>query len=197
MPEESEEELARRLPGYSWSLMRNALQKLAPNGGEQIKDAEVEDLLRLGSGLPDACGLVRKAAAPVNGDDVRSTWPMRASGGGYSVRQVDDLLRRVAAELDAGRRAGPLISNAAFPRDWRTSSRYEGNAVDWFLEQFLAAPGQSDGAGMSWDPWRDLPVVNLITRPGPAGPGGAARRFLARLLAGQPRDEEIFHRGLR
>jgi hypothetical protein len=43
VPEESEEELARRLPGYSWSLMRNALQKLALDGGEQIKDVEVED----------------------------------------------------------------------------------------------------------------------------------------------------------
>jgi hypothetical protein len=52
----------------------------------------------------------------------------------------------------------------------KASSRYEGNAVDWFLEQFLVAPGQSDGDRMRWDPWRDLPVVNLITRPGPGGP---------------------------
>jgi hypothetical protein len=41
--QESQEDLARRLPGYSWALMRNALQKLALDGHEQVKDVGVED----------------------------------------------------------------------------------------------------------------------------------------------------------
>lgn len=46
---ESEEDLARRLRGYSWSLMRNALQKLALDGRDQIKDVAVEDCFDTGS----------------------------------------------------------------------------------------------------------------------------------------------------
>jgi hypothetical protein len=41
--QESEEELAQRLPGYSWSLMRNTLQKLGLDGRQQITDVGVED----------------------------------------------------------------------------------------------------------------------------------------------------------
>ena len=41
----------------------------------------------------------------MNGDEVRHTWFL---DGHYAVSEVDDLLRRVAAELDAGRPAGPL-----------------------------------------------------------------------------------------
>jgi hypothetical protein len=46
----------------------------------------------------------------VNGDEVRDTWfcpSQRLEVAGYDARQVDDLVRRVAAELDAGRPAGP------------------------------------------------------------------------------------------
>lgn len=49
-------------------------------------------------------------AAHVNGDEVRDTWfcpSQRLEVVGYDARQVDDLVRRVAAELDAGRPAGP------------------------------------------------------------------------------------------
>jgi hypothetical protein len=41
--EESNEDLARRLPGYSWSLMRRALRLLALDGAEQVKYGEVGD----------------------------------------------------------------------------------------------------------------------------------------------------------
>jgi hypothetical protein len=41
--QESQGDLARRLPGYSWTLMRNTLQKLALDGREQVKDVAVED----------------------------------------------------------------------------------------------------------------------------------------------------------
>jgi hypothetical protein len=48
------------------------------------------------------------------------------------VTEVDDLLRRVADELDDGRPAGPLIRDAACQRSLRIG--YAVDAVDWFLE---------------------------------------------------------------
>jgi hypothetical protein len=57
----------------------------------------------------------------VTGDEVRDTWFLPGGGwwGGGSVPEylasdVDGLLRRVAAELDAERPAGPLIENTVF-----------------------------------------------------------------------------------
>jgi hypothetical protein len=66
-------------------------------------------------------------ALSVNDDVVRDTWFLRSSWlrnitghtrsiTGYAAPEVDDLLGRVAAELDAGRPAGPLIENATFRR---------------------------------------------------------------------------------
>jgi len=52
-------------------------------------------------------------ASPVNGDEVRGTWFFsRESLWGYDTSAVDDLLARVASELDAARPAGPLAENA-------------------------------------------------------------------------------------
>ena len=50
----------------------------------------------------------------MNGDQVRGTWFLRPYKGmpqGYDVPEVEDLLDRIAAELDAGRPAWPLIEN--------------------------------------------------------------------------------------
>jgi DivIVA domain-containing protein len=74
---------------------------------------------------------------------------------------VDDLLRRVAAELDAGRPAGPLIENATFKTSGRRA--YDIDAVDWFLAQFARPAAGSELAGLSFDPWRDL-AVTQVTR---------------------------------
>ncbi len=73
---------------------------------------------------------------PVTGEEVRN---VRFPGGyGYDRSEVDDLLNRIAAELDAGRPAGPLVQNALFQkRSWRAG--YEWGAVDLFLEQLLVA----------------------------------------------------------
>ncbi len=51
----------------------------------------------------------------MNGDEVRDTWFLR-SRTGYDASEVDDLLDRVATELDAGRPGGPLIENATFQK---------------------------------------------------------------------------------
>ena len=76
-----------------------------------------------------AGGQDQQYALSVNGDVVRDTWFLRSSWlrnitssatprslTGYATREVDDLLGRVAAELDAGRPAGSLIENATFRR---------------------------------------------------------------------------------
>jgi len=97
----------------------------------------------------------------VNGAEVRDTWFISNSSallGGYDPGEVDDLLRRVAAELDAGRSARPLIENATF----RSATGEKGcdiDAVDWFLDQILRCSDRSEPAGLSADPWRDLAVA--------------------------------------
>ena len=107
-------------------------------------------------------------APPVNGDQVRDTWfwwPVHEIPG-YNAPEVDDLVARVAAELDAGRPAGPVIENATLRwQKWRR--RYDIDSVDWFLGQFLRPPGQIGLAGSSDDPWADLPVTQLA-------PGGVS-----------------------
>jgi hypothetical protein len=104
-------------------------------------------------------------ALPVNGEQVRNTRVLLAPYdgiAGYDARQVDDLLLRVAAELDAGRPAGPLIENATFrKRTYRR--RYDIDAVDWFLGQLLLPPGHVELAEISADPWHDLAVTQLAT----------------------------------
>jgi DivIVA domain-containing protein len=105
-------------------------------------------------------------ARPVTGDQIRDTMFLTA-GVGYDVAQVDDLLRRVAAELDAGRPVEPLIRNTAF----RTKSNgYKIDAVDWFLGQILFCPAPAGAAEMSADPWRDLGVVAQFARSGVEDP---------------------------
>jgi len=119
----------------------------------------------------------------VNGDDIRDA---RFPGGGfpsdrYDASQVDDLLRRIAAELDAGRPAGPLIAGATFTpapvttvqRAWMKVQQagpggYNREAVDWFLDQLRRREDHRELAGTGADPWRDLPVGNYFTRSGPS-----------------------------
>src|SRR5215475_6506363 len=109
----------------------------------------------------------------VNGDEVRNTKFLPPRARGYDSSEVDELLRRVAVELDAGRAAGPLIRNARFRHRAPARKAYDEDAVDWFLEEFLRQEGQPEPDGISADPWRDLPVVNQFTWH---GPGGLANR---------------------
>jgi hypothetical protein len=97
-------------------------------------------------------------AAPMNGDEVRDTWfldggswwgPGRCSG--YRARPVNDLLRQVAVELDAGRPARPLIDNALFAQGSGPSA-YNIDAVDWFLHRLLLAEDHVGPGGASTDP---------------------------------------------
>jgi DivIVA domain-containing protein len=102
----------------------------------------------------------------VNGDEVRE---VSFHSGGYDASQVDDLLRRIAAELDAGRPVGPLIANAAFRRVRVGQAGYETDAVDWFLYQLLRQEDHHELTRMGADPWSDLPVGNYFTASGPSG----------------------------
>jgi len=107
----------------------------------------------------------------VNGDEVRDTRFLGPTGKftrGYDAAEVDELLHRIAAELDAGRQVRPLIENAVFGARTGTGG-YDAQAVDWFLEQLRCREGHSELARMG-DPWRDLAVGNYFTRSGPGGP---------------------------
>ena len=129
-----------------------------------------------GQGPGQVAGRVGEAAA-VTGDEVRDTRFVTKDRGieGYDAAEVDDLLRRVATELDAGGPAGPLIEDAAFQRKVR-SRRYDIEAVDWFLGQFLLRPVDAELAGASADPWCDLPVAQFA-RSGGSGAAGRAREW--------------------
>jgi DivIVA domain-containing protein len=110
----------------------------------------------------------------VNGDEVRAVRFHAGTHEAYEAAEVDHLLRRVAAELDAGRPVGPVIKDAQFRRKkimfrTRSTEGYDVDAVDWFLDQLLI-PGHSELAGIGADPWRDLDVARLI-RSEVGGPG--------------------------
>lgn len=104
----------------------------------------------------------------MNGGQVRDTLfcvPGRRGVSGYDPRQVNDLCRRVAAELDAGGSARPLVENATF-RKQTSGPRYDIDAVDWFLDQFLLPPGHVELGGIAEDPWADLPVARVAQATG-------------------------------
>ena len=104
----------------------------------------------------------------MNGDEIRNT--TFSDGSGYDAAQVDDLLRRIAAEIDAGRPIEPLIESARFQT--RGKRRYDTDAVDWFLDQLLHRERHPEKAGTSGDPWRDLGVVAQFRRGGRNGLAG-------------------------
>ena len=97
----------------------------------------------------------------MNGDEVRAA---RFRGGNAeSYVGVDDLLRRLAAELDARRAVGPLIKNAEFRRLQRPFAKgYDVDAVDWFLDQIVFRLDRSGLAEIGTDPWHDLDVTQLV-----------------------------------
>jgi len=118
---------------------------------------------------PSLWALVRPGnyGLPVNGDGVRDTTFIGPTGNltrAYDVAEVDELLGRVAAELDAGRQVGSVLENAAF-RTRMGKQGYDVEAVDWFLEQLRCREGHSERGGTS-DPWRDLAVGNWVTYRG-------------------------------
>lgn len=104
-------------------------------------------------------------ARHVTGDQIRDT-TFLTQDRGYDVAQVDDLLRRVAKELDHGRPAGPLVRKAVFQT---RNTGYDIGAVDWFLGQLLIHSDTAELAELSADPWRDLSVVAQFSRVGVSG----------------------------
>jgi DivIVA domain-containing protein len=104
----------------------------------------------------------------VNADEVRN---VKFGGGMYYASQVDDLLERIAAELDAGRPAGPLITNAMF-RTRLFTRGYDIGAVDWFLEQLRRPQDHSEVDQMNADPWRHLAAEPYYIRREPGDLAG-------------------------
>ena len=104
----------------------------------------------------------------LNADEVRN---VKFGKGDYDASQVNDLLARIAAELDAGRPAGPLIANATLKKRQRAVGCHMGQ-VDWFLEQLRRREDPAEADRMNADPWRDLPADGYCIRREPGDPAG-------------------------
>jgi len=171
------------------SLLDGVLRAARPRDDRISSDEAVAGrLAEVCGGLPDKQGVQYRAyprrgkgaeassceELPVNGDQLRQTWfwPPRLEQHGYRAWDVDDLVSRVAAELDAGRPAGPLIGTTELGKR-RWGRRYDIDAVDWLLGQFLVRPGQFGPAGMGDDPWCGVPVAQLAAD----GVSGQASRY--------------------
>jgi DivIVA domain-containing protein len=105
----------------------------------------------------------------VNGDDLRSIrLPNQLAG--YDADDVDELLDRLAAELDAGRPVAPLAASAAFRGvqlrfQQRLSRAYETETVDWLLGQLLRGEQARERHLLASDPWRDLVAFRYSAGP--------------------------------
>ena len=108
----------------------------------------------------------------MNGDEVRGARFASTPVEGYEASETDDLLQRIAAELDAGRPAGPLIENAKLQVTSKSAaipltlggagpSRYDIDAVDWFLGKLRLDEDHPELAETGADPWRDLAVAQV------------------------------------
>ena len=131
---------------------------------DRLKPAWEQEEARPAAADLAAARLAGEREHPGNADGIRDVRFL--SGGGYDTSQVDELLRRVAVELDAGRPVEPLIANATF-RQGQGRDGYGIEAVDWFLEQLLHRDDSSHSARMGADPWHHLAVANHLTRSGP------------------------------
>ena len=105
----------------------------------------------------------------MNGDEVRN---VKFGRGLYDAAQVNDLLARIAAELDAGRPAGPLIANATFQQRMSAWRGYDSGAVDWLLDQLRRREDPTELARTNADPWRDLDAEPYCIHRGPDDPAG-------------------------
>jgi DivIVA domain-containing protein len=106
--------------------------------------------------------------SPVNGDEVRSI-RLPDQLWGYDACDVDELLDRIAAELDAGRPVASLAADAAFRevrlRFRRLSRAYETETVDWLLGQLRRSEHEQQRNLLADDPWRHLIAFRYSTGP--------------------------------
>lgn len=87
----------------------------------------------------------------------------------YEIDEVDELLRQIAAELDAGRPVRSMAEGAAI----RTAGRgYDVDAVDWFLGRLIRSEDDGEPYGIRPDPWCDLGPVSQSMGGGPSGVTG-------------------------
>jgi DivIVA domain-containing protein len=99
----------------------------------------------------------------VNGDEIRDVRFDRRPYG-YDAFQVEDLLGRLATEVDAGRLIGSLLAKATFRRTGLRRPGYGRESVDWFLDQLRIT---EDRARSGSDPWCHLAVADYFASSGP------------------------------
>jgi len=168
-----------------WNVPRSELSMAAQLEYDRLRPAWERGETRPTAGELEAArlaweGRARGAGRPVTGDEIRDTTFLIVVRG-YDVAQVDDLLCRIAAEIDADRPIEPLIDNVSF-RSGGWARGYDVQAVDWFFEQLRLdhhAP-----AGMTQDPWRDLAVTAQFTRTEIGDLAGATTRQARQELRG-------------
>jgi DivIVA domain-containing protein len=158
-----------------WNLPRSGLRPAVQLEYDRLKAERERE-----AALPRTAARPVSYGPPVNGDEVLNTRFL--TRGGYDASEVDALLRRVAAELDAGRPAGPLIENATLRA--RPGERgYDVDAVDWFLNQLLVGPEDAELPGISADPWRDLAVTQFTRSEDSSDPAKQVKYWQKDLFA--------------
>ena len=183
--------MAKRTPeqqaqyALAWHVSRSDLSAAAQLEYDRLKADQEREAAATREAAAVAAEAADRAAGwvpgsyvpPVTGDEVRDTWflhggtwPRGGSYRGYLASDVDGLLRRVAAERDAGLRL--VVDQEHNVPIGEGEKGYDVVAVDWFLISF---PQDRVGlAGTSADPWRDVGDVAQLVR---GGVSGLAQRY--------------------
>ena len=93
----------------------------------------------------------------MDGNEVRRL--VFPQSGGYDTAAVDELLDRIATELDAGRPIAHLIENATLPRQSAQLRKgFRGGYAYASVDGVLLQLRRQDDPEARADPWRDLPA---------------------------------------
>jgi len=132
--------------------------------------------------------MVNEGEAVVDGNEVRRL--VFPQSDGYDTAAVDELLDRIAAELDAGRPVADLIEDATLPRQSAQLRRvFRGGGYVYFsVDGVLSQLRRQDDPEARADPWGNLPAwhYSMASPAASAGePAGSPRHGAAMLRVGR------------
>jgi DivIVA domain-containing protein len=123
----------------------------------------------------------------MDGNEVRRL--VFPQSGGYDTAAVDELLDRIATELDAGRPIAHLIENATLPRQSAQLRKgFRGGYAYASVDGVLLQLRRQDDPEARADPWRNLPAWRYSMASPDASAGelaGPARSGAAMLRVGR------------